>query len=104
MDAKSKANFINSVAGGQGIPCSRCGTVNEHGSKYCISCGMQIAVKESAIKESVGGKAVPESMEQDIPPMTEKVKYVKPASVFAEGLPAWDIVPPQIMVRRRRSK
>jgi hypothetical protein len=25
-------------------------------------------------------------------------------SVFAQGLPSWDIVPPQIMVRRKRKK
>ena len=35
----------------------------------------------------------------------EKIeKYIEPASVFADGLPPWDIVPPQVMVRRRRKK
>ena len=28
----------------------------------------------------------------------------EPMSVFAEGLPSWDIVPPQLLVRRKRQK
>ena len=27
--------------------------------------------------------------------------HAEPVSIFAEGLPAWDIVPPQVVVRRR---
>ena len=29
--------------------------------------------------------------------------YTEPDNVFAQGLPSWDIVPPQVMVRRRKS-
>lgn len=28
----------------------------------------------------------------------------EPESVFAEGLPDWDVVPPQVMVRRKKGK
>ena len=35
---------------------------------------------------------------EEAAPVVEK--YVEPVSVFAEGLPSWDIVPPQVMVRR----
>ena len=30
--------------------------------------------------------------------------HEEPISVFAEGLPSWDIVPPQLLVRRKRQK
>lgn len=46
MDAKSKANFINSVAGGQGIPCPNCNTLNEADSKFCIACGTPLTQKK----------------------------------------------------------
>ena len=39
MDAKSKANFINSVAAGTNVPCPKCGASNKADSKFCISCG-----------------------------------------------------------------
>ena len=36
MDAKSKANFINSVAAGTNIPCPKCGASNKADSKFCV--------------------------------------------------------------------
>ncbi|MDU7015373.1 MAG: hypothetical protein E6355_00420 [Streptococcus mitis] len=35
---------------------------------------------------------------------TEEDVTEEPMSVFAEGLPSWDIVPPQLLVRRKRQK
>ena len=35
---------------------------------------------------------------------TEEDNTEEPVSVFAEGLPSWDIVPPQLLVRRKRQK
>lgn len=35
-----------------------------------------------------------------VPVQEKKTNYVEPVSVFAQGLPEWDLVPPQIMVRR----
>lgn len=32
------------------------------------------------------------------------VVYAEPKSVFAEGLPEWSIEPPQVVVRRKRSR
>jgi hypothetical protein len=34
----------------------------------------------------------------------EVEEYKEPVSVFAQGLPSWDVVPPQIMVRRKKKK
>ena len=35
---------------------------------------------------------------------TEGANTEETVSVFAEGLPSWDIVPPQLLVRRKRQK
>lgn len=97
MDAKNKANFINSVAGGQVIPCPNCSTTNKPDSKRCISCGAKLSAPTD-----VNGAPAFEPVAENPPQTTGKAaKYVEPASVFAEGLPSWDIVPPQVMVRRR---
>ena len=31
----------------------------------------------------------------------ESIKASEPIDAFAQGLPDWDVVPPQVMVRRR---
>ncbi len=156
MDAKSKANFINSVAGGQGIPCPNCNTLNEADSRFCIACGTPLSPKkpENAVPFAAAEPSqeptqeaaspqeptptpaaepsqepVPEaaSSRQPFPaaepsrppvrprpvqarpkqaeqpkPAAPTVKYIEPESVFAEGLPSWDIEPPQVVVRRKR--
>lgn len=163
MDAKSRANFINSVAGDQKVPCPKCNTLNDAKSRFCIICGTPIApaVNAGAEGESQETKLIctqcgtanennskfcikcgaklnhteagpveseePQSSEaNNIPfaPISEPVKKpvpdvvkpeVKPVvpaapvveveeekSVFAEGLPPWDVVPPQVVVRRKR--
>lgn len=171
MDAKSKANFINSVAGGQGIPCPNCNTLNEADSKFCIACGTPLIQKKpenvvpfataepvqeptptsaaASSQEPTPTPAVAPSQEKEPVPAAEPSqqpfptaepsqqqpfaaaepsrppvrprpvqsrtkqaeqpksaapteKYVEPESVFAEGLPSWDIEPPQVVVRRKR--
>lgn len=104
MDAKSKANFINSVVGGQETICINCGTKNKSDSKFCITCGRDLVVtpKEdnapafAPVKEAATGEA--EKVEVKSAKME---KYEEPISVFAQGLPAWNLEPPQVMVRRR---
>ena len=95
MDAKSRANFINSVAAGQTVPCPRCGAANRPDAATCNVCGSPFAVKAAdntpafaavAANTSVSGKSA---------------RYDESAAVFADGLPSWDILPPQVVVRRR---
>ena len=168
MDAKSKANFINSVAGGQEIPCPNCNTLNEADSKFCIACGTPLVQKKSenampfvaadpAQQPTSTPAADPAQKKEQAPASTSSrqpfptaepaqqpfptaepaqqpfptaepaqqpvrprpvqsrpkqaeqpkpaepaVKYIEPESVFAEGLPSWDIEPPQVVVRRKR--
>lgn len=88
MDAKSKADFINSIAKEQVVPCPNCGADNKPDNGYCISCGTKIAAK-TLDNEAPAARA------------ETTAKYVEAPSVFAQGLPSWDILPPQVVVRRR---
>lgn len=97
MDAKSKASFINSVAAGRVVPCPKCNTANKPESKFCISCGAALSAP-IAKKNVPAFSNAPDDSQQNNKKVT---KYVEPTSVFADGLPSWDIVPPQVMVRRR---
>lgn len=95
MDAKSRANFINSVAKGQTVPCPQCNAANEPDANFCIVCGAKLTKAGTdtpafgAASEAPKPASVPEKM-------TEEEK-----AVFADGLPSWDILPPQVVVRRR---
>lgn len=77
MDAKSKVNFINSIENVDSVEAS-----------------------EPVSKED-------ESTAQDKPAFQPAVNTVaeqqsEEISVFAQGLPSWDVVPPQIIVRRKK--
>ena len=144
MNARSKADFINSVAGGM-IPCPNCQKLNEPDSKFCEACGTRL-VKPEEPKPEATPAFEPVKKEEPAPafepvkkvepapafepvkkvetaPAFEPVKKVEPApafepvkkteikrdvvyqepeSVFAKGLPDWDMVPPQVMVRRKK--
>lgn len=161
MDAKSKANFINSVASRQKIPCPVCNELNEFDSRYCYMCGAQLInasanptndevtsqkltttledvakTYETEIKSESNinsaekkdntstafepikeTQMVNDNIEEKRSIKNTASKASKPAfdvfsvaateepeevSVFAQGLPSWDLVPPQIVVRRKK--
>lgn len=104
MDARSKANFINAVAGGQSVPCPRCNAMNKATAKFCVACGAPLARKEedSAVPFAPAKRAEPAPPETAEKTVRPAVEYQEPESVFAEGLPDWDIEPPQVVVRRKR--
>ena len=149
MDAKSKANFINSVAGARKIPCPNCNTLNDADSMFCAICGTKIGSEpEAANINTKASRAINDNQastssdqaattstssapaftpacakeektisEPDANEQKSKSDAAKPAfqmaalepeelseevSVFAEGLPDWDMVPPQVVVRRKR--
>ena len=93
MDAKSKANFINSVASGQAVPCPKCSTINKPDSTFCIACGAKLS-PTAASNDAPAFSPISEDSQK-------ATEHVEPTSAFADGLPSWDIVPPQVMVRRR---
>lgn len=95
MDAKSRADFINSVASGTNVPCPKCGTSNKPDNKFCISCGAEITVP----RETQNNAPAFEPAKEAVAP-AKVVKYVEPNNIFAQGLPSWSIEPPQVMVRR----
>ncbi len=93
MDPKSKANFINSVAAGQTVPCRTCGTPNRPSDVHCTACGAELGASAPAKSAPAFASVTAAS--------AAKAAVVEQAPVFADGLPAWDILPPQVMVRRR---
>lgn len=108
MNARSKADFINSVAGGM-IPCPNCQKLNEPDSKFCEACGTRLVKPEEPKPEATPAFEPVKKVEPA--PAFEPVKkteikrdvvYQEPESVFAKGLPDWDMVPPQVMVRRKK--
>ncbi len=94
MDAKSKAEFINSVASLKSVPCPKCGSNNKANNKFCFSCGAEIIVPQN-VQNNVPAFETAKEEPNNVN------KYVEPNNVFAQGLPDWSIEPPQIMVRRR---
>ena len=140
MNIKSKANFINAVAGGQKIPCPTCNTLNKSDALFCISCGTKLPVnrakgnkeetmdlKEDRLQGSqriihepvevaVSTGESDNSVRKNLQTVSEnKRQAFRPVvsadsaeegqiSVFAQGLPAWDVVPPKIMVRRKMGR
>ena len=108
MDAKSRANFINSVAGGQNIPCPQCGTLNEDDAKFCAACGTPLKKKAEEeipfmpVKKPEERKPAAEPVKPVIPMAAAAEESGGPESAVAGGLPGWDIGPPQMMVRRKR--
>ena len=96
MNPKSKANFINSIAAGQTIPCPRCGAANRPTDAHCIACGAELAAPKTTTNNTPAFASV-----ANAPVGGKTARYVEPVSVFADGLPEWDIVPPQVVVRRR---
>lgn len=95
MDAKSRANFINSVASGANVPCPECGTSNKTDSKFCISCGAEITASQTTTNSDPTFVPAKETVAP-----AKASRYVEPNNVFAKGLPAWNIEPPQLMIRR----
>lgn len=108
MDAKLRANFINSVAGREKVPCPNCNALNNTDVKFCSYCGTSMEnqaeiadvsyapqEKESKANENDGFK----ESEKDTKILAE---YKEPESAFAKGLPSWNIEPPQTWVRRKR--
>ena len=85
MNAKMKAEFINSIAAGKTIPCPNCNAANPADRKNCEVCGTALGSKGAAFA----------SVDEPVAAAVQEVP------VFAEGLPDWDTVPPQVMVRRR---
>lgn len=112
----AKANFINSVTDGQKIPCPICNTLNKTDATFCISCGNKFSLNTTKQMGNMPVNLEQNEQQQEVSAfepvrnsvVTDKIEYVdkqepsEAVSVFAQGLPSWDIIPPQIMVRRKR--
>lgn len=100
MDAKSRANFINSVADGKVRVCQKCQLPNEPNSIFCASCGQKL--QEETKKQDASPFATVEATKKEKILIETQKSYSESDSVFAKGLPEWSIEPPQIMIRRKK--
>lgn len=99
MDAKSKANFINSVGSVEMVNCPACGSANKANRSVCFLCGAPMHATEGAETSKQEFASIDQNS-QEAPAVVQK-PYVEPSCAFAEGLPDWSIEPPQLGVRRR---
>lgn len=81
MDAKAQKPFRKSLANAPDRVCPACGKSNAAYRKACGFCGAALS---------------------SAPPEAPVQEEEEPLSAFAQGLPDWDLEPPQILVRRRR--
>jgi hypothetical protein len=96
MNAKSKADFINSIAGGKKIPCPVCNALNDTGAAFCFSCGNKLSVPKTTItcpncKEeneagsvfcaSCGTRLTPEQEPVQVQPVQVQPVQVQPTEV-----------------------
>lgn len=99
---------MNNIPKSDSHTCPSCGKQNNEQAKFCNFCGNRLASQSSdnssvpafsPVEESTGGSesAIEEPVQELIPEEMENDTL----AIFADGLPQWDIVPPQIMVRRR---
>ncbi|MDO4543933.1 MAG: zinc ribbon domain-containing protein [Clostridia bacterium] len=60
----------------------------------------EVAKPETEELEAIADELPEEAAEPEVEAFEEVVVIDEPPSAFAEGLPPWDVVPPEIMVRR----
>ena len=82
MNARSKADFINSVAGGM-IPCPNCQKLNEPDSKFCEACGTRLLKPEEPKPAATPAFEPVKKAEPAAAPAFEPVKKVEPAETLA---------------------
>lgn len=108
MVINSRADFINSAASGRKIPCPYCETLNNPDEKYCCRCGKQLINPSSALADSgrnafnTAGSENTNQVSAFNRVTSANIDEEEEISAFALGLPKWDILPPQVVVRRKR--
>ena len=101
------------------IKCSSCGADVTTGDAFCQKCGAPVAASANQIKCNSCGADVEDGdtfcqkcskpatvvQENNQPAQNEVPKpitvYVEPKVTFASGLPAWNIEPPAVVIRRK---
>lgn len=119
MDAKQRASFINSIgtktdAAPKPEPVITSSTKEEAGMASSVPFDAVGGTASLAALSDAAAKAVPVSQpdpttafaaveDRPVAPVSAAVQEEGEENAFAQGLPDWDLVPPQLAVRRRRS-
>ena len=102
MSAKAKIDFINSVANGKKTSCPNCNSVIEQGTEFCTVCGAKLEFKSSSESSRNLSLSKDNGTGFDVINPSKQTSIEAPKGIFAEGLPEWNLEPPQVVVRRRR--
>lgn len=113
MDAKLRASFINSIGAQPGQPAepkpeSAGFSVTTEEETRPLPAAEASPFTPAAEPAPAAPQAAPASAfaavkEQSAAPAAAAVQAEEEENAFAQGLPAWDLVPPQLAVRKRRS-
>jgi len=76
------------------IKCNSCGADVKLGDAFCQKCGKSVTAVQ------VNNQPVNNQPASNEAPTTVTV-YVEPKVAFASGLPAWNIEPPAVVIRRK---
>ncbi len=87
MDAKSRANFINSIGTGRKIPCPNCDTLNDPDDLFCSNCGTKLIKPAMNTEESVDSAAETEPAVPAFQPAFKEAESSAPAFKPAEEEP-----------------
>lgn len=83
------------------VSCPSCQAINPMDANNCFACGASLKASSEKTNEVTPHEKAAVSLEKTAQkPISH---YIEPEAIFASGLPAWDIVPPQVVVRKRRS-
>lgn len=80
------------------MKCIACGFDNEEGVAYCVSCGSGLAPADGV---EIADMAAEDCQVGDDSVQAEDEHFER--DVMAEGLPDWDLLPPDLMIFRKRS-
>ena len=86
MDSKTRVKFINSISESSNNPA------NKHTQKQPDE---QIHTVQTSPNNS---------QKQNVKPILSPLETRENEEIFAQGLPSWDLEPPQVAVRRVRQK
>lgn len=119
MDAKQRASFINSIGTQPGTaPKPETATVSSAeeesgmasptpfaavGETAPLTSLSDAAPKAAHVSQSAPASAFAAVEDRPATAVSAAVQAEEEENAFAQGLPDWDLVPPQLAVRRRRS-
>lgn len=102
MENANKPAFASSASATTKITCPACSAQNPSDSKFCLYCGQKLPAKPAKpVFNDIVASAVQEAAQSLGLQQTASNNDDNEQAVFANELPAWNIEPPFMPVRRK---